>query len=84
MRDCKHIIYSTSVVNFMLPPSIHFEKSIPPHAHNFGTSGMPWGGGGGGGLHIFFSLFCLVNYSYTYLDILVNCKYYLNNNKKNA
>ena len=30
-------IESTSVVNFMLPPSIHFEISILLDAYNFGT-----------------------------------------------
>ena len=56
----------------MLPPSIHFEISIPQDAYNFGTLEAPLTpGGGGGGLHNFFCIF-LVDYRYTYLDI--NCK----------
>ena len=41
----------------MLPPSIHFEISIPQDAYNFGTLGAP------------FKKKFLVDYRYTYLDI---------------
>ena len=57
----------------MLPPSIHFEISIPQDAYNFGTLGAPltpWRGGGGGCTKFF--IFFLVDYKYTYLDIVVN------------
>ena len=55
----------------MLPPSIHFEISIPLDTYNFGTKGAPltpWGGGVAQKKCIYF----LVDYRYTYLDI--NCK----------
>ena len=53
-------IKSTSVVIFILPPSIHFEISIPPDAGNFGTLRVT---------HQFLICYFLVDYRYTNLDI---------------
>ena len=59
-------IYSLPVY-FMLPPSIHFEISIPQDAYNFETLGAPLTPWGVAQVWFFF-----VDYRYTYLDIVVN------------
>ena len=69
-----HYIYikSTCVANSMLPPSIHFEISIPLDAYNFGANRAPLTPWGGGGCTKFYFFTFLIDYRSTYLDI--NCK----------